>query len=184
MEINLHLLRPWSTCKVWISYADVSSAVCHELYDHPNNLQIESDAFCASGLVVMGFPLWEEGSGKQDLRVVVGWGFFVWEIAACVNSGVTLKGFRRVENAVVAVEESCVLDVKSGTMLIISSGRVLVFNFSLKARYLFYNWKYRLAFSSSRIKIVSRKHVIHVALYFLHSWKKREKRKSLLLQIF
>ena len=48
-----------------------------------------------------------------------------------------MKGFRRVENAVVAVEESCVLDVKSGTMLIIFSGRVLVFNCSLKARYLF-----------------------------------------------
>ena len=31
---------------------------------------IESDDFCASGLVVMGFLLWEEGSGKQDLRVV------------------------------------------------------------------------------------------------------------------
>ena len=49
-----------------------SSDVWHELYDHPNNLQIESDAFCASGLVVMRFLLWEEGSGKQDLRVVVG----------------------------------------------------------------------------------------------------------------
>ena len=33
--INLHLLRPWSTCKVWISHADVSSAVWYELYDHP-----------------------------------------------------------------------------------------------------------------------------------------------------
>ena len=42
-----------------------------------------------------------------------------------------------MENAVVAVEESCVLDVKSGTPLIISSGRVLVFNFSLKARYFY-----------------------------------------------
>ena len=30
------------------------------------------DAFCASGLVLMGFLLWEEGSGKQDLRVVEG----------------------------------------------------------------------------------------------------------------
>ena len=37
----------------------------------------------------------------------------------------------------VAVEESCVLDVKAGTFLIISSGRVLVFNCYLKARYLF-----------------------------------------------
>ena len=154
--INLHLLRPWSTCKVWISYADVSSAVWHELYDHPNNLQIESDAFCASGLVVMGFLPWEEGSGKQNLRggggVRLSLSSF-WEIAACVNSGVTLKGLRGVENsnAVVAVEESCVLDVKSGKVLIISSGRVLVFNCSLKAKYLFCNWKYRLAFSSSRI---------------------------------
>ena len=31
------------------------------------------------------------------------------EISACVNSGVTLKGLRGVKNAVVAVEESCVL---------------------------------------------------------------------------
>ena len=30
----------------------------------------ESDAFCASGLV-MGFLLLEAGSGKQDFRVVV-----------------------------------------------------------------------------------------------------------------
>ena len=49
-----------------------SSAVCHELYDHPNNLRIESDAFCASGLVVMEFLLWEEGLGKQDLSLVEG----------------------------------------------------------------------------------------------------------------
>ena len=56
------------------------------------------------------------------------------EKAACVNLGVTLKGSRGLENAVVAVEESCVLDVKSGTALIISYRRVLVFNFSLKAR--------------------------------------------------
>ena len=33
----------------------------------------------------------------------------------------------------------CMLDVKSGAVLIISSGRVLVFNCSLKARYLFCN---------------------------------------------
>ena len=32
----------------------------------------ESNVFCASRLVVMGVLLWEEGSGKQDLRVVVG----------------------------------------------------------------------------------------------------------------
>ena len=44
----------------------------------------------------MGFLLWEEGSGKQDLRVVVGWSFFsgFCKIAACVNLGVTLKGLR------------------------------------------------------------------------------------------
>ena len=60
-------------------------------------------------------------------------------MAACVNSDVSLKGLRGVKNAVVAVEESCVLDVKSGTVLIISSGCVLVFNCSLKARYLFCN---------------------------------------------
>ena len=59
------------------------------------------------------------------------------KIAACVNLGVTLKGLMGVENAAVAVEESCVLDVKSGTVL--SSGQVLVFNCSLKARYLFCN---------------------------------------------
>ena len=44
-----------------------------------------------------------------------------------------MKGLRGVENAAVAVEESSVLDVKSGTALIISSGRVLEFNCSLKA---------------------------------------------------
>ena len=38
--------------------------MCHELYDHPNNLQIESEAFCASGLVVMGPLLWEEAGFK------------------------------------------------------------------------------------------------------------------------
>ena len=32
-------------------------------------------------------------------------------------------------HAVVAVQESCVLDVKSGTLLIICSDRVLLFNF-------------------------------------------------------
>ena len=38
-----------------------------------------------------------------------------------------------MKNAVVAVEESCVLDVK--TALIISSGRVLVLNCSLKIKF-------------------------------------------------
>ena len=54
-----------------------------------------------------------------------------------MNLGVTLKGLRGVENAAVAVEESSALDVKSEIALIISSGRVLVFNYSSKARYLF-----------------------------------------------
>ena len=44
-----------------------------------------------------------------------------------------------MENAAVAVEESWVLDVKSGTVLVIFSGRVLKFNCSLKASYLFRN---------------------------------------------
>ena len=44
------------------------------------------------------------------------------------------------------VEECCVLDVMSGTALFISSGRVLVFNRSLMARYLFCNCKYRFVF--------------------------------------
>ena len=61
------------------------------------------------------------------------------KIAACVNLGVTLKGLMGVENAAVAFEESCVLDVKYGTVLFISYGRVLVFHCSLKARYLFCN---------------------------------------------
>ena len=50
------------------------TAICNE-WKLINNLQIESDTFCASGLIVMGFLLWGEGSGKQDLRVVGGWGF-------------------------------------------------------------------------------------------------------------
>ena len=88
----------------------------------------------------MGFLLWEEGSGKRvfkvSCRVELSFSGFC-KIAACVNLSVTLKGLVGVENAAVAVEESCVLDVKSGTVL--SSGRVLVFNCSLKARYLFCN---------------------------------------------
>ena len=47
-----------------------------------------------------------------------------------------------MENVAVAVKESCVLDVNSGTLLIISSGRVLT---SMSC-----NLKYRLAFSSSQ----------------------------------
>ena len=71
------------------------------------------------------------GAGKQDLRVVIDWSFLfqVFVIAACVNLSATLKGSRGEENAAIAVQESCVLDVKSGTVLIISSGLLLVFNF-------------------------------------------------------
>ena len=60
------------------------------------------------------------------------------KMATCFKPGVTLKGLRGVANTV-DVEESCVLDVKSGIALIISSDRVLVFNCTLKARYLFCN---------------------------------------------
>ena len=48
-----------------------------------------------------------KGSGGVELSFS---GFC--KIAACVYLGVTLKGLRGVENAAVAVEESCVLDVK------------------------------------------------------------------------
>ena len=111
--INLHLLCPWSTCKVWISNADVSSAVWHELYDHLNNLQIESEASlrfgpCCDGVSTVGGGVRKAGfKGGGGVRLSLS-GF--WEIAAWYNSGVTLKRLRRVENAVVAVEESfCVL---------------------------------------------------------------------------
>ena len=50
-----------------------------------------------------------------------------------------IQGLSGVENAAVAVEESSALNVKSGTALIISAGRVFEFNCSLKARYLFCN---------------------------------------------
>ena len=87
----------------------------------------------------MGFLLWEEASGKQDgCGVELSFSGFC-KVAACVNLGVTVEGLRGVENAAVAVEQSFLLDVKSGTVLIISSGRVVVFNCSLKARYLFCN---------------------------------------------
>ena len=42
-------------------------------------------------------------------------------------SGVTLKGLRGVENAAVAGEESSVLDVMSGTALIIFSAVVFLY---------------------------------------------------------
>ena len=90
----------------------------------------------------MGFLLWEERSGKQDIKggggVELSFSGFC-KIAARVNVDMTLKGFKGVDNAGVAVEKTCVPHVKSGTVLIISSGGVLVFNFSLKARYLFCN---------------------------------------------
>ena len=72
-----------------------------------------------------------KGGGGVELSVS---GFC--KIATCVNLVVTLTGLRGVENAAVAVEESCVLNVQSGTVLIISSGRGLVFNCYLKAGYL------------------------------------------------
>ena len=36
---------------------DFVSSLCYEHYDHPNNMKVESDAFYASGLVVMVFLL-------------------------------------------------------------------------------------------------------------------------------
>ena len=50
-------------------------------------------------------------------------------MAPCFKSGVTLKGLRGVENTESAVANLgvCVCDVKSGTALFISSGRVLYF---------------------------------------------------------
>ena len=63
------------------------------------------------------------------------------EIAACVNLGVTLEGLRGVENAARLLSKNlvCLMLSLERTVLIISSGRVLVFNCSLKARYLFCN---------------------------------------------
>ena len=43
----------WNICKfgLEISYGDLVSFVCHEHHQHDlNNLQIECDAFCVSGL--------------------------------------------------------------------------------------------------------------------------------------
>ena len=75
-------------------------------------------------------------------------GFFEIQVPACFILGVTLKRLRRVDNAVVAVAVLvAVLDVKPGTVLIISSGRILVSNCSLKARSVLqffcnnYNWR-------------------------------------------
>jgi len=66
-------LRPEHVAISWcLLLLDYFEDVCHELYDDLNNLRIESDAFCASGLVMMGFLLWKEGSGKQESRVVKG----------------------------------------------------------------------------------------------------------------
>ena len=48
-------------------------------------------------------------------------------MAPCFKSGVTLKGLRGVENTASAVANLGVCDVKSGTALFISSGRVLYF---------------------------------------------------------
>ena len=79
----------------------------------------------------------------------------------------------------VAVEDSCALDVKSGTALFVSSGRVLVFNCYLKEVPVL-QLKVSLSFFIiPKIFNVSRKQVIHVALYLLNGWKKRDKRKIL-----
>ena len=80
----------------------------------------------------------EQYFSRNLIEVSVRWNKYWWHLLI-------------LKNAVVAVEESCVLDVKSGTVLIISSGRVLLKNCSLKARYLFCKWKYRLPFIVQRI---------------------------------
>ena len=97
------------------------------------------------------------------------------KVTACFKSGVTLKTLG-VENNV-AVEESCVLG-NSGTALFISSGRVLEHNCSLKVRYYCYLFCFFIV-----SMIVSRKYVFHIALYLLHSWKRRDRRKILLLNL-
>ena len=92
--------------------------------------------YCRRRVRKVGF----KGSGGVRLSLS---GF--WEIAAFANSGVTLKGLRGVENAAVAVEESCVLDVWNSADYFFRSCSCF-FGF-LKVTYLFCNWKYRLAFS-------------------------------------
>ena len=74
-----------------------------------------------------------KGSGEVELPFSD-----FYKIAACFKSGVKLKGLGGVENAAVAFVDFCALDVKSGTALFVCSGRVLVFNCSLK-EYLFCN---------------------------------------------
>ena len=103
-----------------------------------------------------------KGSGEVELPFSD-----FYKIAACFKSGVKLKGLGGVENAAVVVVDSCALDVK------------LVFNCSLKEVPVL-QLKVSLSFLIVP-KIVSRKHFIHVALYFLHSWKKQDGRKVLLL---
>ena len=60
-----------------------------------------------------------KGSGGVELSFS---GFC--KIAACVNSGVMLKGLRGVENAAVAVEEPCVLGVHGVNHLIIKHDQI------------------------------------------------------------
>ena len=115
-----------------------------------------------------------KGSGEVELSFSD-----FYKMAACFKSGVTLKGLGGVENAAIAVEDSCALDVMPGTALFISSGRVLVFNSSLKEVPVLQLKVWLSFFIIPKIFNVSRKHVIHVALYLLNSWKKRDKRKIL-----
>ena len=90
-----------------------------------------------------------------------------YKMATCFKSGVTLKGLGGVENAAVVVVDSCALDVK------------LVFNCSLKEVPVL-QLKVSLSFFIiPKIFNVSRKQVIHVAVYLLNSWKKQDKRKIL-----
>ena len=122
--VNLPLLRPRSTCKVWISYADVSFGMSFMIIQIIYKLKRRLLRFvpCCDGVFTAGGGIRKAGfKGGDGVRLSLS---SFWE--TCVNSGVTLKGLRGVENAVVAVEESCVLNIKSGTVLIISSGRVTI----------------------------------------------------------
>ena len=74
---TIHLLPPWNICKfgLEISYGELVSFVCHEHHQHdPNNLKIECDAFCVSGLGDGVSTV--EGEVRKGGTVVTGWGGF------------------------------------------------------------------------------------------------------------
>ena len=118
-------------------------------HDHPNNLQIECNAFCVSGHVI-GFLLWE-GSGNKDLKVVVQWNFLFQVFVRwlpLLREVLRWRGYGEWRILLLSNNPVCL----SGIALIIYCSRVLAFNCSLKTRSLFCNGRYRLAFSSSRLE--------------------------------